>query len=286
MQGLSIRLSPFQRHRLLAIPLLALILLHFIFYQKLPFQEGYRFPWPAFCLLLVIGLLICQCNYVSFQALRSYYKVDLKTEKRLILHHFALGWVATWLLFSILYLIQLWFFQASFNPVRYWGFTLLMLGISSLETSVLLLRELYGYFRSKPADNKIPLPVLEKEETDYGILNVPTGKQILRLKIGEVAYLHSARGIITLQTFRGQRITSAFAALDELESLLDHAPFFRLNRQYLVNRAAIMKISESKNRKLEVHLSDELTSRPTILSVSRYKARDFQQWFNQGGNHR
>jgi two-component system response regulator LytT len=83
-----------------------------------------------------------------------------------------------------------------------------------------------------------------------------------------------------LRSFRGQKITSDYNALDEVESSLIHAPFFRLNRQYLVHRDAIRRIAEAENRKFDVTIQPNGKSEEQFsVPVSRYRARDFKNWF-------
>lgn len=281
MQLPSLRLSPFQWYRLTAIPLLALILLHFIFYQKLPFQAGYQFPSFTFILLIVMGLFICQCNYLTYRRLQLRRAARQSPSKIPILRHFLWGWIATLLIYSGLYFAQILFLNATFDHIRYGGFAILMLGISSLETSVLLLRDLFGFLQQRAA--RPVMQVLERRADDEGLINIPSGKQLIRLPVSELAFIISSGGLVTVHTISGQRIFTNFPNLDDLETMLDPVSCFRINRQYLVHRQTVVKIAEGKNRTLELSLKSG--PEPTTLlhtSVSRYKAQDFRRWLESG----
>lgn len=273
--SLRLSISPFHWYRLTAIPVLALLILHFAVYKKLPFQPGYSFPWLTFLILLVTGLLVCQGNYEVFQRWSSRFRTSGRQHFRRTLRCFALGWLATTVVFTLTYAIQWLVFRFSIDVVKYLGYLILLLGISSLESAILLLREQFGFLQTK---NRAP--IAEPANSGDMLLNVPSGKKLLRLQAGEVAYVHSTGGIVTFHTFHGQKITSDFNALDVVEQALQRAPFFRLNRQYLVNRNAIRHIAEVENRKIAVTVQPNGKPEEQFrVPVSRYRARDFQNWF-------
>ncbi|GJM34891.1 MAG: hypothetical protein DHS20C18_38920 [Saprospiraceae bacterium] len=271
---LHIQISPFHWYRLTALPLLALVLLHFVVYRKLPFEAGYQFPWVSFFLLLGIGLVVCQCNYEVHRRLGQPPKK--RNSVKQLLSQFALGWLVTALVFTVLYAMQLWVFNASFNLVKFLGYLWLMLGISSLESAVLTLRDWYGFLQQKKPSIIKP-PIVEHNGAQSQLLNISSRHKIIRLPIHEIAYIYSSGGIVSFHPFDGPKITSDFNALEEVEALISSSPFFRLNRQYLVNRKAIRKIENAENRKLKVTLN---LSKKLDLTVSRYKARAFKEWFS------
>lgn len=69
-------------------------------------------------------------------------------------------------------------------------------------------------------------------------------------------------------------------SLDKIEKLLPSEYFFRLNRQFILNRLIIKGFNKIENGKLNVLLhSSEFF--PEFISVSRLKAPAFKKWFDQ-----
>ncbi|WP_354004836.1 LytTR family DNA-binding domain-containing protein [Olivibacter sp. 47] len=64
-------------------------------------------------------------------------------------------------------------------------------------------------------------------------------------------------------------------SVDELESILDPSLFFRANRQFIINRAAVQMAEHFFNRRLIVKLSVET---PERIVVSKVKASDLLAW--------
>lgn len=65
------------------------------------------------------------------------------------------------------------------------------------------------------------------------------------------------------------------AALEEIENMLDPSIFFRANRQFLVNKSAIVNAERYFARKLIIKLS---VRTPEIIVVSKARASGFLQW--------
>ncbi|RKD90251.1 LytR/AlgR family response regulator transcription factor [Mangrovibacterium diazotrophicum] len=71
---------------------------------------------------------------------------------------------------------------------------------------------------------------------------------------------------------------AVFKTLDEMESSLDPAMFYRINRQVLLNRNAIVEIQPYFNRKMVVKVPLKLSEK---LVVSRLKVTPFLSWVEQ-----
>jgi len=69
-----------------------------------------------------------------------------------------------------------------------------------------------------------------------------------------------------------------FKTMDEIESSLDPAQFYRINRQTLINRKAIKEIEPYFNRKMVVRTSLNIKYQ---LIVSRLKVTPFMDWIEQ-----
>ena len=63
--------------------------------------------------------------------------------------------------------------------------------------------------------------------------------------------------------------------LDALEGMLNPSTFYKANRQFIINRKAIVNIEHYFTRRLVVKLSQPT---PENIIVSKVKASDFLKW--------
>lgn len=93
----------------------------------------------------------------------------------------------------------------------------------------------------------------------------------------DVDYFYIEHEVTFLHTFTGQRHIVNYT-LDELENLLNPQQFYRANRQYLVNFAAIKEVEHFFARKLLLKLA---TPPKEQVLISKAKASDFLKWMEQ-----
>ncbi|MEZ5041816.1 MAG: LytTR family DNA-binding domain-containing protein [Saprospiraceae bacterium] len=271
---------PLQLHQIrrLIIPVLALLLVHFTIYKKLPFQEGYSFPLLSYILITFIGFIICEVNARVHQHLSKKWPLSERNLKRLSLQILG-GMLGTALVFTPLTLLinQVWF-GIPFEWVHFLAFLLLMLGISFLENTIFLLVDFYLLSRQLAAEKTHNLSVKEKEQLSATLL-VKSGPRTLRIAVEEIAYFFSKGGIVTLVKTDGQKIITEFEALHELEQKF--TTLFRINRQYLIHPQAIKSVKEVENRKLEVDLTPLFNGKIDPVIISRYKRNAFRDWLER-----
>lgn len=92
--------------------------------------------------------------------------------------------------------------------------------------------------------------------------------------VKDIALVAFEQEITYLYTFDGEK-HPLFKGIDEVDSALDRARFFRINRQMVVNREAIKEIEPYFNRKVLVHINASPSEKPV---VSRLKVTDFLKW--------
>ncbi len=80
-----------------------------------------------------------------------------------------------------------------------------------------------------------------------------------------------------LYTFPNEKY-AIFKTMDEIEASLDPSIFFRINRQMIVNRRAILEIEPYFNRKVTLTLTNKTTDKPI---VSRLKVTPFLAWIEK-----
>lgn len=120
--------------------------------------------------------------------------------------------------------------------------------------------------------------MLAKLQTGYknGLL-VFSNEKIIPLKTADIAFVHSAGGVVKVHT-KGKQSYLLNEVLDDLEPQLDPYQFFRANRQYLVNRDAIVMAEHFFNRRLILKLNME-TPEPVI--ISKMKAPELIAWMQR-----
>jgi DNA-binding LytR/AlgR family response regulator len=96
---------------------------------------------------------------------------------------------------------------------------------------------------------------------------VTVGRQMRLIKADEVAYFFTEHKIVYLVTFQGAKYRTSFT-LERLEGQLNPAVFFRINRQFIINVSAIVKLLPASKSRLEVMLRPE-TGHNTTTSFGR-----------------
>lgn len=120
--------------------------------------------------------------------------------------------------------------------------------------------------------------VLAKLQPVYksGLL-VFSNEKIIPVKTADIAFIHSAGGIVRVYTKNKQQFLVS-EVLDELEPQLDSHRFFRANRQYLVNRDVVLMAEYFFNRRLILKLNIET---PEQIVISKMKAPELMEWMQR-----
>lgn len=98
-------------------------------------------------------------------------------------------------------------------------------------------------------------------------------EKIMPVNIGDIAVFYLNEDVLRLVLFNKQQY-SVNKKLEELEKLAG-AAFFRVNRQFLVNREAIRDVSQDSGRRLLVNLRIPFGEE---ITVGRLKAAVFLEW--------
>ncbi|MBJ6111351.1 response regulator transcription factor [Hymenobacter sp. BT523] len=103
---------------------------------------------------------------------------------------------------------------------------------------------------------------------------VRQGEQLLPLPVAEAAWFISRNETVTLVAADGRRFVLDYT-LEQLESLLDPAQFFRLNRQVIAHLPAVRRLHPHFGGKLLVELHPAPSEE---VLVSREKAGAVKNW--------
>jgi two-component system, LytTR family, response regulator LytT len=114
-------------------------------------------------------------------------------------------------------------------------------------------------------------------------LLVQQGNKMMPLSQEEIAFITSENKLTYITTHDGKRYIKN-SSLDELEALLPHETFFRINRQFIVQVNAVVGIHSQPSGKFKVQLAPPPASnaeegRDTF--VSRERLADFKLWLGK-----
>jgi DNA-binding LytR/AlgR family response regulator len=107
---------------------------------------------------------------------------------------------------------------------------------------------------------------------------VTIGRQMKLIQAEEVAYFFTEQKIVYLVTSQRVKYNTGFT-LERLEQQLNPAMFFRINRQFIINISAIVKLLPASKSRVQVVLKPE-TIHDTITSFGRTES--FFNWMLGG----
>jgi len=127
--------------------------------------------------------------------------------------------------------------------------------------------------------NKTPLqfqPAPVSPQYQQSFLTQYREKSLVK-QVKEVALFSVEQENVYLYTFAGEKFP-LFKKLEYVESVCDPAQFFRINRQMLVNKAAVVSFESYFNRKIALHLKVQPED---VVVVSRLKVAPFKEWLEK-----
>ncbi len=254
--------------------MLSIFISHYLSYGKLPFTVDYEFPTRTFLVVLVFGIFICESNAFIYRFLKETRSYN-SSLKEIILTQFFYSALATSFIFSILYfVINLLIFGSPFSFLSFTKYLLIIVSIALFEDVILTFRDIIKLYTTSSSTKNVSQKVFDK-------IVVQNGSKTIEFDTEDLAYLHSENGIVTILDQDLNEYTTQYNSLNEIEEKLPPTIFFRINRQYFVNRNIIKSIKKDKNRKLKVLLDDPYLKESIFdgLNVSRYKSMDFKKWY-------
>jgi two-component system LytT family response regulator len=106
---------------------------------------------------------------------------------------------------------------------------------------------------------------------------VKRGTDYVSIRAEEIAYFYATHKLVCLVTGKNQKYILD-QSLADLEKQLDPVHFYRVNRKYLVQQNAIIKIKSYPKSKLQLEL-DPPPSEDVI--ISQENVFDFKEWMNK-----
>lgn len=104
---------------------------------------------------------------------------------------------------------------------------------------------------------------------------IPFKDKLIPVPVKDFAWFEIRNGVVVGMRFDKSIMALEERSLDDLIKILNPRYFFRANRQFIINRAAIQDIAQYFNGKLHVTL---LPTATTALVISRERSGIFKQW--------
>jgi len=125
--------------------------------------------------------------------------------------------------------------------------------------------------------NHIVEELAQKQNAYKSRFLVKSGSTLRSIETRDIAYFFSEDKLVFLMTGSGSRFVLS-ETLDELESQLNPADFFRINRQYIVNFKSIHKVHQHFKGRLKIELSPPPAEE---IFISNRRASAFKDWMDQ-----
>jgi len=252
--------------RYLLMPPLALALVHFVNYQKLPFEAGYQFPLIPFLSVLFICIICCEANTFCYKRLSKKWSITLEPMFTII-RQIGFSLLLTTAVFAVLvYSINYLVFGHVTGITQFLSSLFVALLIIAVETLVYIIRD----FKRAQQAVKAPAPPTQWQYR--------SGSKTIITPVSDIAYVYSQKGLVYVVTCEGNKHLTQFNSLNELGDENDISSFFRLNRQFMVSAGAVSSIEKEVNQKLRVQLTPTSHSVPAEATVSRYTSPEFKRW--------
>jgi hypothetical protein len=122
-----------------------------------------------------------------------------------------------------------------------------------------------------------PIQEVKSPYTNHLFLQIPDGKEEIKVQVNEIAYLcHQGKG--TMLRAHDNRAFIFWESLDKIEKQLDPALFLRASRTYIINHKAIKSWERQRDRRLLLEIQPK-TVKP--VEISREKAGEVIAWIKK-----
>lgn len=150
------------------------------------------------------------------------------------------------------------------------------IGQSDIRKAIGKLRQLKAESPVKESDYSSLINVLKRQESYKTHFLVPVkGDKLLPLSVDMILFFYIHEGNVKAVVADGKEYTFT-QTLDELSDCLNPNLFFRVNRQYLISRKAVLDIDLWFNGRLSVNLKVPVAEK---ILVSKVRVSEFKEWF-------
>jgi hypothetical protein len=177
-------------------------------------------------------------------------------------------------LFIIILLTELtsWLVKGKAAPLEFYLFDVFIISIwFFVINGIYIGMHFYAQWNQSEAERQ-----QEKKVRVQGF-NVKQGKSNLLIKLDDILVFYTEDRYTVMLTWQNKKYFPD-KSLEKVEEALPPEQFFRLNRQYIINRKAIKGFKRTDDGKIDV-LIDAFDSLPASIPVSRTRAVSFKEWF-------
>ncbi|MBS1529306.1 MAG: LytTR family transcriptional regulator DNA-binding domain-containing protein [Bacteroidetes bacterium] len=115
------------------------------------------------------------------------------------------------------------------------------------------------------------------ERPSKDVIMTSKADKVIPIAVRDICYFYHLGELNMLRTFQKEDVIVDYS-LDELEKILPPMDFFRVNRQFIVNRRSCEKYALLSYGKLELYVTPVFNS-PVIISQKR--APEFKKWLDR-----
>jgi DNA-binding LytR/AlgR family response regulator len=138
--------------------------------------------------------------------------------------------------------------------------------------------EFSGFHRNAVDLQSLYNLIISKEKKYRERFSISIGSKIKMVETSEIAYFFVQDKDIYMKTFQGHSYPVEHT-LDHLENMMDPTVFFRINRKFLVNIAAIANMVAYSRGRVKLELNPKAEEEfEAIVSIDR--ANSFKKWLN------
>lgn len=256
VRGRNIIFTLIRYSKLILFLLLYTILIHHLIdYDNFPLSPSYQFPLNAIRASFIPSILC-----VAFV---EWYYQHLLTNRHFSSKQGVVRFVKMVTLFAVgLFVVIYSLTEKKSNDSYYFVISLLLTMINLfLWLATVYGKQLFVGYTTKSDDSKS--------------LKIKSGSKIHNVEPSEISHFCLKNKLVIAHLKSGTDVITDFS-LSELEDMLPNS-FFRINRQFILNKDIIKIAERAKNRTYKVQILNQNLSSPLI--VSRYRASDFKKWF-------
>ena len=233
-------------------------------------------------LLFLINLML----FFGLAIINTELKVGIKQENPdnknmvlVLLFSIPLSFFFSWLLYLIMSLLTM---RAPNEEQRPFGIILMAFFYCIFlltDTYFGALSKLYSAYHKKHVDKEFK-NTKTKQTKKWPELLVKTKKDLIKLKVNNIALIKTKGGIVIIYDMEGNGHVSQYSSINEVGEIHNIPFLFRVNRQYVLNFKIVRAYKDGLNGKLCVELQEDFNELAPSLEISRYKNKDFKTWYN------
>lgn len=141
--------------------------------------------------------------------------------------------------------------------------------------------EKYGKMKAvfSPEENRQEIAAMLQQLDGFRqTILVHSREKTIPVRVADIAYLHFELGSVYLMTFENSKYFVPYT-LDELEAMFNPDLFFRANRQFIVNRKAVLEVEHYEGRRMLLQLKQSVHQ---DIIISKVKAPLLLRWMEKG----